>query len=52
LLWKVNPNGRVQVLCAQEKVFSAIRFGNTWAIPKDAVQPRDGRYKDNIKLEE
>ena len=43
---------RVQVLCAQEKIFGVIRFGNTWAIPKDAVKPKDGRCKDNNKLKE
>ena len=35
----------VQVLCAQDKIPGAIRFANTWAIPKDAVKPADGRYK-------
>ena len=36
---------RAQVLCAQGKIPGAVRFGNTWAIPKDAVKPKDGRYK-------
>lgn len=36
---------RVQVLCAQDKIPGAIRFANTWAIPKDAVKPADRRYK-------
>ncbi|WP_291300156.1 DNA-binding protein [Desulfosporosinus sp. BICA1-9] len=31
--------GRAQVLCAQDKISGAIRFDNTWAIPKDAVKP-------------
>lgn len=36
---------RVQVLCAQGKILGAVRFGVTWAIPKDAVKSKDGRVK-------
>lgn len=42
--WKITPR-RVQVLCAQGKIPGTVRFGITWAIPKDAVRPKDGRYK-------
>lgn len=42
--WSITPR-RVQVLCAQGKIPGAIRFGVTWAIPKDAVKPKDGRRK-------
>ncbi|HBC91505.1 MAG TPA: DNA-binding protein [Pelotomaculum sp.] len=42
--WDITQR-RVQVLCNQGKVRGAVRFGNTWAIPKDAVKPKDGRYK-------
>jgi len=31
--------------CAQGKMPGAVRFGVTWAIPKDAVKPKDGRVK-------
>jgi len=34
-----NHTRRAQVLCAQDKISGAIRFANTWAIPKDAVKP-------------
>lgn len=37
---------RVQVLCAQGKIPDAVRLGVTWAIPKDAVKPKDGRHKN------
>lgn len=43
-LWGITQR-RVQVLCTQGKVPGAVRFGNNWAIPKDAVRPKDGRYK-------
>lgn len=42
--WAITTR-RVQVLCAQGKIPGAVRFGITWAIPKDAVRPKDGRYK-------
>ncbi len=43
--WEITPR-RVQVLCAQGKIPGAVRFGVAWAIPKDAVKPKDGRYKN------
>ncbi len=46
--WGVSTR-RVQVLCDQGKIPGVIRFGNTWAIPKDAVKPVDGRYKKEKK---
>ncbi len=42
--WGITTR-RVQVLCAQNKIVGAVRFGNTWAIPKEAVKPIDGRCK-------
>ena len=42
--WGITPR-RIQVLCAQGKIPGAVRFGVTWAIPNDAVKPKDGRYK-------
>ncbi|WP_347491238.1 helix-turn-helix domain-containing protein [Desulfoscipio sp. XC116] len=42
--WGVTQR-RVQVLCAQGKIPGAVQFGNSWAIPKSAVKPKDGRYK-------
>lgn len=41
--WNITPR-RVQVLCAQGKIPDTVRFGMTWAIPKDAVKPKKGRY--------
>lgn len=34
---------RVQVICTQGKILCAVRFGVTWATPKSAVKPKDGR---------
>lgn len=48
--WDVTQR-RVQILCTQGRVHGAVRFGNNWAIPKDAMKPKDGRYKSNKKEE-
>lgn len=45
--WEVTPR-RVQVLCAQGKVPGAVRFGVTWAIPKDAVKPSEAQFNLTI----
>lgn len=45
-IWGITSR-RVQVLCAQDKVPGAVRFGSSWAIPKDAVKPKDARFKDS-----
>ena len=49
--WGITQR-RIQVLCALGKIPGAVRFGNTWAIPKDAVKPKDGRYKKNKQANE
>ncbi|NJD02778.1 MAG: DNA-binding protein [Ruminiclostridium sp.] len=36
---------RVQVVCVQDKIPGAVRFANTWTIPKDVVKPMDRGYK-------
>ena len=45
--WAITPR-RVQVLCAQGKILGAVRFGITWAIPKDAQKLKDGRRKAQL----
>ena len=36
---------RIQILCQQERIPGAIRFGHGWAIPKGAEKPSDKRVK-------
>lgn len=48
--WEITPR-RVQVLCAQGKIPGVVRFGVTWAIPKDTVKPKDGRVKKTRNLD-
>ncbi len=37
---------RIQKLCEQNRINGVIRFGRSWAIPKGAEKPIDGRLKD------
>ena len=41
-LQKVSPRW-VQTLCTNGKIDGALKFGNAWAIPKDAERPKDER---------
>ena len=36
---------RVQTICNEGMIEGAMKFGNTWAIPKNAVKPADKRIK-------
>lgn len=42
--WKISPR-RIQVLCSSNRIDGVIRIGNIWAIPKDAIKPKDARIK-------
>ena len=42
--WGVSIR-RINTLCNEGKIDGAMKFGNTWAIPKDAEKPEDGRVK-------
>ena len=42
--WGVSIR-RINALCNEGKIDGAMKFGNTWAIPKDAEKPVDGRVK-------
>jgi len=43
-LWGISMR-QVQLLCERDRVDGAIKFGDSWAIPKDAAKPIDGRTK-------
>ena len=40
--WNISIR-RVQVLCRQDRISGAKKFGRDWAIPKDADRPNDNR---------
>ena len=47
--WNVSER-QIQVLCKAGKIDGAVKFGNTWAIPEDAVKPtRTGKLKPGRK---
>ena len=43
--WGVSTR-RVQILCAQDRVKDAYRFGKSWMIPRDAVLPNAYRTEE------
>lgn len=43
--WQVSPR-RVQVLCSQERIKGAYRFGKSWMIPAGAVLPNARRQDE------
>lgn len=49
--WNIGVR-RINTLCNENRIPGALKFANAWAIPKDAVKPRDervksGKYKKN-----
>lgn len=42
--WGISPR-RIQVLCREGRVSSAVRIGHSWAIPDDEPKPADARIK-------
>ena len=47
--WNLSVR-RVQTICNEGMIEGAMKFGNTWAIPKDAVKPVDKRIKKIKKI--
>jgi len=42
--WDISER-RVQKLCEENRISGVVRFGKSWAIPKDTPKPPDGRLK-------
>lgn len=42
--WGISER-RVQKLCEENRIDGVIRFGHSWAIPKDSEKPKDSRKK-------
>lgn len=45
--WGISER-RIQKLCEDNRIDVAVKFGCSWAIPKNAQKPIDARFK-NIK---
>ena len=48
--WGISKR-RIQNLCANNRIPGAVRIDNIWAIPYDALKPRDERFHKNVKAE-
>ena len=44
--WNISER-RIQKLCEEKRINGVIRFGRSWATPKSAEKPADGRMKEN-----
>ena len=44
--WGISAR-RVQKLCEDNRIPSAVKFSRVWLIPKDAEKPVDGRRIDS-----
>ncbi len=42
--WQISTR-RILVLCVQDRIEGAIKIGTFWAIPADALKPKDRRIK-------
>ncbi len=48
--WNISER-RVQKLCEEGRIPNVVRFGRSWAIPRDAGKPIDGRTKRGKELQ-
>jgi len=44
--WEISER-RIQKLCEENRIVGVIRFGRSWAIPKNACKPNDGRLRQS-----
>ena len=49
--WDISRR-RVQTLCTEGRILWAMRVGSYWAIPADAVKPKDERIKSGKYVKE
>ena len=47
--WNLSVR-KVQIICNEGMIEGAMKFGNTWAVPKEAVKPADRRIKSEKYL--
>lgn len=40
--WEISTR-RIQILCRDGRISGAMRIASTWAVPADAVKPKDER---------
>lgn len=42
--WRISSR-RIQVLCSENRINGAVKFGRQWAIPVETEKPFDARIK-------
>lgn len=42
--WGISER-RIQKLCEENRIDGAVKFGRSWAIPKNVQKPVDARFK-------
>ena len=47
--WGITER-RIQKLCEENRIDGVVKFGRSWAIPKDAQKPIDARFKNAKEL--
>lgn len=50
-IWRMSIR-RVQILCTQDMIPGAVKFGKAWAIPVNAQKPIDGRCRVTAEKED
>lgn len=46
--WRISPR-RVQILCRNGRIPTALKIGHAWIIPDNVSKPVDARYKNSIE---
>ena len=49
--WGISPR-RIQILCKEGRIPGTFRVGSNWAIPADAIKPKDQRIKSGKYIKE
>lgn len=49
-LWNLNPR-TVRMMCANERIEGAVKFGRDWMIPVDAKRPADNRISSGAYID-
>lgn len=49
--WGISDR-RINRLCLEERIPGATKLGNMWAIPCDAIKPKDERIKSGKYIKE
>lgn len=49
--WGITQR-RVQILCSQDRINGIFKLGEIWAIPENAIKPKDKRIKQGAEKSE